>query len=42
LQVQHVPIRLIVYADEGHAILAPAHAEDLSRQVVDWFDEYIQ
>jgi dipeptidyl aminopeptidase/acylaminoacyl peptidase len=39
---QRVPTGLIVYPDEGHAILTPEHTDDLSRQVIKWFDEYIK
>jgi dipeptidyl aminopeptidase/acylaminoacyl peptidase len=42
LLAERVPTRLIVYPDEGHAILTPEHADDLSRQVVEWFDGYIE
>ena len=37
-----VPTKLIVYPDEGHAILKPEHVKDLSEQVVEWFDQHIK
>jgi dipeptidyl aminopeptidase/acylaminoacyl peptidase len=42
LLTERVPTRLVVYPDEGHGILTPEHVDDLSRQVVEWFDEYIK
>lgn len=35
-----VPTRLIVYPDEGHAILKPEYVTDLSAQVIEWFDRH--
>lgn len=42
LRARGVPTKLVVYPDEGHGIVAADHAEDLSRQVVQWFDGYLK
>jgi dipeptidyl aminopeptidase/acylaminoacyl peptidase len=40
LTTSHVPTRLVVYANEGHAIQRPADARDYSSRSLDWFEEW--
>jgi dipeptidyl aminopeptidase/acylaminoacyl peptidase len=35
-----VPTRLVVYANEGHAIMKPADARDYTLRSLEWFEEY--
>lgn len=35
-----VPTRLVVYPNEGHAIMKPADARDYSLRSLEWFEEY--
>ncbi|OYY89700.1 MAG: S9 family peptidase [Sphingomonas sp. 28-66-16] len=41
LQELGVPTSLVIYAEEGHGIRAPANAADLRRRTVAWFDRYL-
>jgi dipeptidyl aminopeptidase/acylaminoacyl peptidase len=40
LKTLKVPTRLVVYADEGHAILKPADARDYTLRSFEWFAEW--
>jgi dipeptidyl aminopeptidase/acylaminoacyl peptidase len=40
LDTLHVPTRLVVYPNEGHAFLNPADARDYSLRTLEWFDEW--
>ncbi len=41
LKAMDVPVSLVIYADEGHAIRAPADTLDVRRRTVSWFDRYL-
>ena len=41
LQLRSVPSKLIVFPDEGHWILKPQNSEFWYRNVLDWFDKYL-
>jgi dipeptidyl aminopeptidase/acylaminoacyl peptidase len=36
-----VETQLVIYADEGHAILNPEHQKDIVRRAVAWFDAHL-
>ncbi|MDQ1387342.1 MAG: hypothetical protein QOF56_796 [Acidobacteriaceae bacterium] len=36
----HVPTRLVIYPNEGHAIAKPADARDYRLRSLEWFDEW--
>ncbi|MFI5387801.1 MAG: S9 family peptidase, partial [Fimbriimonadales bacterium] len=40
LQAMKVPVRLVVYPDEGHIFVKPADARDYFVRTLDWFDEW--
>lgn len=40
LETFEVPTRLVVYANEGHAIMKPADARDYSLRSLEWFEEW--
>ena len=42
LKAMGVPTSLVIYSDEGHAIRNPAHAADVRRRTVAWFDHYLK
>ena len=37
----HVPTRLVVYPNEGHGFVNPAHRRDVMFRAVEWFDKYM-
>ncbi len=41
LRDQHVPTQLVVYPNEGHGFVNPAHRLDVMERAVDWFDQYM-
>jgi len=41
LRAQHVPTQLVVYPNEGHGFVDPAHSRDVLVRAVDWFDRYM-
>ena len=41
LKTLGLPTELVVYADEGHHFLDPAHVLDRARREVAWFDRYL-
>jgi dipeptidyl aminopeptidase/acylaminoacyl peptidase len=41
LQAMKVPVSLVIYPDEGHAIRAPEHTLDIRKRTVAWFDHYL-
>ena len=42
LKTLGVPTELVIYENEGHAILRPEHQRDIERRVVAWFDRYLK
>jgi dipeptidyl aminopeptidase/acylaminoacyl peptidase len=36
----HVPTKLVVYPNEGHAFIKPADARDYSLRTLEWFEEW--
>lgn len=40
LETFHVPTKLVVYPDEGHAIAKPADRRDYVLRALSWFDEW--
>jgi dipeptidyl aminopeptidase/acylaminoacyl peptidase len=40
LETQRVPTRLVVYPNEGHAIMKPADARDYALRSLEWFEEW--
>jgi dipeptidyl aminopeptidase/acylaminoacyl peptidase len=41
LRDQHVPTQLVVYPNEGHGFVDPAHRRDVMYRAVEWFDKYL-
>ncbi len=37
----HVPAELVVYPNEGHGFVDPAHRRDVMERAVDWFERYM-
>jgi dipeptidyl aminopeptidase/acylaminoacyl peptidase len=40
LRDQHVPTELVVYPNEGHGFVDPAHRQDVTERSVKWFAEW--
>jgi dipeptidyl aminopeptidase/acylaminoacyl peptidase len=40
LTTLHVPTKLVVYPNEGHAIMKPADARDYELRTIEWFEEW--
>jgi dipeptidyl aminopeptidase/acylaminoacyl peptidase len=40
LQAMKVPVRLVVYPNEGHVFVKPADSRDYFVRTLDWFDEW--
>ncbi len=40
LQAMKVPVRLVVYPNEGHVFMKPADARDYFVRTLDWFDDW--
>ena len=40
LKTLHVPVKLVVYPNEGHAIQKPADARDYTLRSLEWFEEW--
>jgi dipeptidyl aminopeptidase/acylaminoacyl peptidase len=40
LDAEHVPVRLVVYPNEGHAIGNPANNYDYRLRTLEWFEEW--
>jgi dipeptidyl aminopeptidase/acylaminoacyl peptidase len=36
----HVATKLVVYPNEGHALIKPADARDYSLRTLEWFEEW--
>jgi dipeptidyl aminopeptidase/acylaminoacyl peptidase len=41
LRSQHVPTQLVVYPNEGHGFVDPAHRRDVLERAVEWFARYM-
>ncbi len=41
LRDRHVPTQLVVYPNEGHGFVDPAHRRDVMDRAVEWFDRYM-
>jgi len=41
LRDQHVPTQLVVYPNEGHGFVDPAHRRDVMYRAVEWFEKYL-
>jgi dipeptidyl aminopeptidase/acylaminoacyl peptidase len=41
LKDEHVPTQLVIYPNEGHGFVDPAHRRDVMYRAVDWFAEYL-
>lgn len=42
LDTLHVPTRLVIYPNEGHGFVNPAHSRDVVQRTIDWFNQYLQ
>jgi dipeptidyl aminopeptidase/acylaminoacyl peptidase len=42
LETLHVPTTLVIYPNEGHGFVNPAHNRDVIQRTVDWFNHYLQ
>ena len=41
LKDRHVPTQLVVYPNEGHVFVDPAHWRDVMERAVKWFEQYM-
>jgi len=41
LRAMHVPVKLVVYANEGHHIASAADNKDVIRRALQWFEQYM-
>lgn len=41
LRDRHVPTELVVYPNEGHGFVDPAHRRDVMERAVQWFERYL-
>jgi dipeptidyl aminopeptidase/acylaminoacyl peptidase len=41
LRDQHIPTQLVVYPNEGHGFVDPAHRRDVLERAVEWFVRYM-
>jgi dipeptidyl aminopeptidase/acylaminoacyl peptidase len=41
LQRAGAPTQLVVYANEGHGFVDPAHQRDVSARTLQWFNRYL-
>ena len=41
LRAQHIPAQLVVYPNEGHGFVDPAHTRDVLERAIGWFDRYM-
>jgi dipeptidyl aminopeptidase/acylaminoacyl peptidase len=42
LKTLGVPTQLVIYENEGHAILRREHQRDIERRLIGWFDKYLK
>jgi dipeptidyl aminopeptidase/acylaminoacyl peptidase len=41
LRDQHVTTQLVVYPNEGHGFVDPAHRRDVMERAVEWFEHFM-
>jgi dipeptidyl aminopeptidase/acylaminoacyl peptidase len=41
LRAMHVPVRLVVYANEGHGFVLPGDRQDVLERALNWFAKYM-
>ncbi|MES2221530.1 MAG: S9 family peptidase [Acidobacteriota bacterium] len=41
LNTMHVPVKLVVYPDEGHGFSNPKNERDVLERAIQWFDQYM-
>jgi dipeptidyl aminopeptidase/acylaminoacyl peptidase len=41
LRDRHVPTELVVYPNEGHGFVDPAHRHDVMQRAMEWFERYL-
>jgi len=41
LKERHVPTQLVVYPNEGHGFVDPAHRRDVMERAVEWFERFM-
>jgi dipeptidyl aminopeptidase/acylaminoacyl peptidase len=41
LRDEHVPTQLVIYPNEGHGFVDPAHRRDVMDRAIDWFTHYM-
>ncbi len=41
LRDRHVPTQLVVYPNEGHGFVDPAHRRDVMERAAEWFERYM-
>ena len=41
LKTDHVPTELVVYANEGHHFVDPAHSRDVIERTISWFQRFL-
>ncbi len=41
LKTDHVPTELVVYANEGHHFVDPAHSRDVIERAISWFQRFL-
>lgn len=41
LNTMHVPVKLVVYPDEGHGFSNPSDERDVLERAIQWFDQYM-
>jgi dipeptidyl aminopeptidase/acylaminoacyl peptidase len=41
LRDEHVPTELVVYPNEGHGFVDPAHRRDVMYRAIEWFQQYM-
>jgi dipeptidyl aminopeptidase/acylaminoacyl peptidase len=41
LKERHVPTQLVVYPNEGHGFVDPAHRRDVMERAAEWFERYM-
>ena len=42
LETLGVPTQLVIYSNEGHMFVNPAHSRDVIQRTIEWFNEYLK